>query len=310
MTQAEKQAAAELAVQQPEETFTLTPRDIGQAMEFSKLIASSNLAPPAYKGKPADVLIAVQIGAELGVQPMQALQNVAVINGRPCIWGDLGRALLLRSGLLEDQSEIFDESTQTARAVLKRKGIGEPFVGEFSMADAERAKLAGKDTYRSYPRDMLGWRAWWRAARKGFSDVLKGVQSREEAEEFVETSPGQSVSMPRRASETRPADVAAFIGGDAPKPAAKSRKAAPPEDTWTGTLVETSEKSGETNGKPWTYYTIRGDDGTEFSTFSATLRAGVEEMLGQPVEVRWAATPKGGRKILGVNPADPPEPGE
>ena len=33
-------------------------------------------------------MLAVQLGSEVGLRPMQALQNIAVINGRPAVWGD------------------------------------------------------------------------------------------------------------------------------------------------------------------------------------------------------------------------------
>src|ERR1700675_2806847 len=66
-----------------------TPVNLTEAVALAKLIASSELAPKDYKGKPGNCLIAMQLGAELGVAPMQAIQNIAVINGRPSVWGDL-----------------------------------------------------------------------------------------------------------------------------------------------------------------------------------------------------------------------------
>src|SRR6266478_3926901 len=65
-----------------------TPTNLTEAIALSKLIAGSDLAPKDFKGKPANVLIAMQMGAEVGLAPMQSLQNIAVINGRPSLWGD------------------------------------------------------------------------------------------------------------------------------------------------------------------------------------------------------------------------------
>jgi len=53
------------------------------AMEYAKLISESDLAPKDFKGKPGNVLIAIQYGVEIGLKPMQAIQNISVINGRP-----------------------------------------------------------------------------------------------------------------------------------------------------------------------------------------------------------------------------------
>src|SRR5882724_9451123 len=65
-----------------------TPTNLTEAIALSKLIAGSDLAPKDFKGKPANCLIAMQMGAEVGLAPMQSLQNIAVINGRPSLWGD------------------------------------------------------------------------------------------------------------------------------------------------------------------------------------------------------------------------------
>ncbi|HHH2239778.1 TPA: hypothetical protein ACPZUV_004417, partial [Yersinia enterocolitica] len=73
----------------------LSPQNFEQAQRFAEAIAGSQFAPSNYRGKPNDVLIAMQMGAELGFQPMQSVQGIAVINGRPSVWGDALRALIL-----------------------------------------------------------------------------------------------------------------------------------------------------------------------------------------------------------------------
>ena len=61
----------------------LVPTNFDQLVRFSEMAAQSDLVPRDYKGKPANVMLAVQMGSELGLAPMQALQSIAVINGRP-----------------------------------------------------------------------------------------------------------------------------------------------------------------------------------------------------------------------------------
>src|SRR4030067_949010 len=77
--------------------FSLVPQNLREAMELSKLIADSDLAPKDYRGKPGNVLIAVQMGQEVGLSPMTAIQSIAVINGKPSLYGDVGKAILLNS---------------------------------------------------------------------------------------------------------------------------------------------------------------------------------------------------------------------
>ena len=71
---------------QGEPTFSLSPRNLAEAMEFAKIIAQSDMVPKDYVNKPGNVLVAVQTGAELGLKPMQSLQGISVINGRPRSW--------------------------------------------------------------------------------------------------------------------------------------------------------------------------------------------------------------------------------
>ena len=61
---------------------------------FSELVASTGLCPKDMRGKPADVLVAMQLGVGIGMAPLQAIQSIAVINGRPCLWGDAMLALV------------------------------------------------------------------------------------------------------------------------------------------------------------------------------------------------------------------------
>jgi hypothetical protein len=127
---------------QGEPTFSLSPRNLAEAMEFAKIIASSDMVPKDYVNKPlGNVLVAVQTGAELGLKPMQSLQGISVINGRPGIWGDAMWALVISHPEYEDSQE---EKTDTACTItLKRRGRSAVVV-TFSMEDAKKAGLAGK----------------------------------------------------------------------------------------------------------------------------------------------------------------------
>ena len=69
------------------------------------MMAKSELVPKAFRNKPEDVLVAIQLGTEIGFAPMQALQSIAVINGRPSVWGDGFLALIMASPLYRDHDE-------------------------------------------------------------------------------------------------------------------------------------------------------------------------------------------------------------
>lgn len=191
----------------------LLPRSLEEAMRLAEMLAESDLVPKDFKNKPGNVLVAIQYGLELGLHPMQAVQSICVLNGRPCLWGDAVLGIVEASGLLEDLQEEFlrdgDRPEQVyARCTAIRRHRPTPIVRTFSWADAQRAGLAGKDNYKTYPMRMLQMRARSWALRDGFPDVLKGLQVIEEVRDYVEAvvespeEPHAEVPMPRRKSES------------------------------------------------------------------------------------------------------------
>lgn len=162
----------------------LTPSNLTEAMEYAKLIASSAIVPKAYQGKPSDILVAVQMGAELGLKPIQALQNIAVINSRPSVYGDALLALVQVHPSFEDIKEWFDEKTNTAFCTVKRKNQSEHTVS-FSSEDAKKAGLWGKSgPWSLYPKRMMQMRARGFALRDKFADALGGLITSEEAQDY------------------------------------------------------------------------------------------------------------------------------
>jgi hypothetical protein len=164
---------------------SLEPTTIQEAVRFSEILASSTMVPRDFQGKPGNVLVAIQWGREVGLGPLQALQNIAVINGRPSIWGDA--ALALVRGHPECQSvQEGAEGEGDARhgwCEVTRRGE-QPQRRTFSIADAKRAGLWGKSgPWTQYPDRMLQLRARGFAIRDVFPDALRGVLTREEAED-------------------------------------------------------------------------------------------------------------------------------
>lgn len=160
---------------------------IEDAFRFAKAICESGFAPKGME-KPESILVAIQLGAELGLTPMAALQNTAVINGRPAIYGDAALALVRSSGLLVSyKEEIVGEGGSDSfgfRVTAVRNG-DQMTVETFTVGDAKRAKLWGKaGPWTDYPQRMLRFRARGYALRDLFGDVLKGLRTVEEARDI------------------------------------------------------------------------------------------------------------------------------
>ena len=140
--------------------FSMEPRTLDEAMKYAEIIAKSDLVPKDYKANPGNVLIAIQWGQEVGLKPLQALQNIAVVNGRPSLYGDAPLALVKNSGLMEDFREDFDDKTLTAICSAKRKGQPSVIQYTFSKDDAVKAGLWSKQgSWSQYPKRMLKMRA-------------------------------------------------------------------------------------------------------------------------------------------------------
>lgn len=158
-----------------------------EAMEAASLFAQSQMVPQSYRGRPADIVLAWQYGAELGLMPMQALQSVAVINGRPALWGD-GLLAICQAhpdweGMDEDDLPTAKKN-EKATCVVRRRGR-KPCSETFSMADAEKAGLLNKKgPWQTYPARMLQMRARGFALRNAFADALRGFSSIEEMMDY------------------------------------------------------------------------------------------------------------------------------
>lgn len=155
----------------------LTPQSLQDAIQIADILAKSDFVPKDFQNKSGNILVALQWGAEIGLQPLQALQNIAIINGRPAIWGDAMLALVRQSGLLVAIKE--EQTDKMATCTVQRKGE-EPYTTTFTMEDAKRAGLANRNTWSAYPKRMMQMRARAYALRDVFPDVLKGMAIAEE----------------------------------------------------------------------------------------------------------------------------------
>jgi hypothetical protein len=182
-------------------TELLTQRASGLALQsfddafrFSKMVAASEFAPKDFKGKPESCLLAIQHGSEVGLSPMQSLQSIAVINGRPTIWGDAAMALVQSSPACEYVREYIegDGDNLTAVCEAKRRGYPAPTTVRFSVADAKKAGLWGKSgPWSQYPNRMLQLRARGFALRNAFADALRGLVTAEEAQDYPTPEPAK-----------------------------------------------------------------------------------------------------------------------
>lgn len=188
-----EQARANIATGGPVDA--LVPQNLEDAFRLSKaLAASGNMVPDHFQQKPDAIMAAILRGAEIGLKPMQALSNIAVINGRASIWGDALPALMQRAGHSLDTVVTGEGMEMVATATLIRGDTKQRIVRTFSMKDAEKAGLLSKKgPWQSYPQRMCPMRARSWVCRDGAADAMMGLQVAEEVQDYA---PAKDITPP------------------------------------------------------------------------------------------------------------------
>jgi hypothetical protein len=187
----------------------LVPETFDQLWRVSCMMADSGLMTKEYEKNPNAVMVACQFGAQLGLSLMASIQNIAVVNGHPTLWGDSMLALVKDSNQLDVFVEYFsgeyEKDAFCAVCIAKRKGMGSEYnpedsldlmqrkgiiVNTFSIADAKRAGVwggTGKEEWQKkmsawykHPKRMMKMRARAFTLRDGWPDILKGMHAQEE----------------------------------------------------------------------------------------------------------------------------------
>ncbi|MBS1003202.1 recombinase RecT [Acetobacter thailandicus] len=241
-----------------------------QLQRFAQIASKSGMVPTQYINKPDAVFIAVQMGSELGLAPLQSLQNIAVINGRPSIWGDALLGLVKASAVCDDVIESIegDGDNMVAICVAKRKGKS-PVTSRFSVQDAKSAGLWGKTgPWKQYPSRMLQMRARGFALRDAFPDVLRGLITAEEAQDIPSESIRSEDTTPERAPAKQiqaPVDYIKIFSGRLDK----CVHASGVDHEWS--IWESTIQKAEEAGRPIapeiqsTVFDMIGDKRSEFS---------------------------------------------
>ena len=181
---------------------------MSDAMAFAEMVSKTEFAPKDFRGKPEACLMAIQHGSEIGLSKMQSLQSIAVVNGRPTIYGDAALAVCLASPVCEWITEdlMGEGDKMVATCSAQRRGYPAPIISTFSVADAKAAGLWAKGgPWSQYPKRMLAMRARGFALRNAFADVLRGLVTAEEAGDYqIDT-----VSIDRKNVQAKVVEVAA-----------------------------------------------------------------------------------------------------
>ncbi|MGY1945303.1 hypothetical protein [Nocardia asiatica] len=226
---------------------------IDMAYNFADKLCRTPLVGTVYRGKPADAAVAILYGAELGLNPIQSLQNIFTVHGTPAIYTRTMVALLKVKGYRIDPIESSDESvtvvgysptgqevecTWTIERARKAGYVPEidPNTGDYRKN--ANGKLDGNMKYLTDPQTMLYAKAAAEVCRKLAPDVLLGIAH---SAEDIESEPAPVRVVSERVT---PVDVAATgaAGGGLSTTQWTAPPAAEPEDAETDAASNEGEK--------------------------------------------------------------------
>jgi hypothetical protein len=184
-------------VRRANESVTYEPGSLREAMDLAKWFASSNLVPKALRGNAADLTLIVMAGKEMGLTFTQSMRMLHVVEGRIVSAADLIVAMVKRSPeclyfrLVESTDKIATYETQ-------RRGDPSPTRLSYTIEQAQRAGLAGKDNWRKHTEAMLRARCSAALARVAYPDLAAGMYDPDEAEEFDRRPMREAATEPAR----------------------------------------------------------------------------------------------------------------
>lgn len=182
------------------ENGDIQAKTLNDLYRVSKMLCASGILPKAYD-TPEKVATAITLARELGLKPLSAMKNIAVINGSPSIWGELPLGIVRNSGLLEKIDEFcidkdykpigfenknIDADIFAAVCVIKRKNEDSRSF-YYSAQDAAKNPNSGNQVWKSYRSVMMKRRARAMALKDVFGDLLGGVSIAEYDHDTIPT---------------------------------------------------------------------------------------------------------------------------
>lgn len=226
----------EMTVHQPTDATLITPQAeqagalisgslalLDGSYRLAQTLVQTNFAPPHFRGKPEEGAVAVMYGAQLGLDPLQSLQNITVISGRPGMYARTMHALVLRAG-----HRVTVTETGPDRVVVtgQRKGSPDVETAEWTTERARRAGYTSNKKYETEPEAMLRARALADVCRLIAPDVLLGLAYTAEELEFID-EPAEHQPLPKAGRRESAADL--LDATPAPTPAAEPEPEAAPQ---------------------------------------------------------------------------------
>jgi hypothetical protein len=153
----------------------LATASLPDRLAYASALAKASLLPEQFRGKPADVLLAMEWGAALGMSGMQAINSIHVINGKPGLSANALAALVRQRG--HRMRVIGDEQSATA-SIWRRDDPEFEYSVTWTVDMARKAGLIGgkgKENWDKHPMAMLKARAQTAVVRDACPELIIGL---------------------------------------------------------------------------------------------------------------------------------------
>jgi hypothetical protein len=191
---------------------------LSEQMRYAQAVSDGDLLPTAYRGKPANVLLAVGLGAPMGLTPSEALYRIDVIGGKPTASAELIASNVRKAG---HKLRVIPSDTSCTAQIIRADDPDFTFEVTRDMNWAKDMGLIGKDNYKKQPGTMLQWRAITAVARLACPEALYGVSYT--ADELEDLGERRALAAPAASAVAALANAAA-----ASEPAVKATPEAAP----------------------------------------------------------------------------------
>lgn len=163
-------------------------------------LSKTSFVPKDFRGKPEECAAAILFGDEIGLSPMQSLQSIYVISGKPALYARAMLAIVLAAG----HEVVTIHKTDKAVTVKGRRRGSDTWIEE--QWTTERARRAGYTSNKRYeldPQSMLLARAMADVCRQIAPDALAGLSYSVEELELAEPAPTAKVTRSQAPTGTR-----------------------------------------------------------------------------------------------------------
>jgi hypothetical protein len=171
-----------------DQTRAFEPRSIDEGYDLAKLLVASGLLGRNIV-RPEQAFTIIATGRELGLTAMQSLRSIHIIEGKPTLSADLIAALCKSRPDVCQYFQMVESTDKVARYETHRKGDPKPTTMSFSIEDAQRAGVTGKDNWKKYPAAMLRARCITALARAVYPDLAMGLYDSDSEEVEVPATP-------------------------------------------------------------------------------------------------------------------------